>query len=102
MADADPAVEEVSSRAGDSVEEDDGEEKLPVRREGRIGTSTTGSRSTLQVAVLLQMPSPRHGAQGQNLIRRELLGHQGELAIGLIEVPCTREQHYSRERTTTS
>ena len=91
---------------GDSVEEDDGEEKLSMREStgtgpgSDAGADTTGSRSTLQVAVLLQMPSPRHDAEGQNPIRRDLLGHQGELAIGLIEVPCPREQHYAPERTT--
>lgn len=103
------AVETTAAAAcagGDSVEEDDGEEKLSMREStgtgpgSDAGADTTGSRSTLQVAVLLQMPSPRHDAEGQNPIRRDLLGHQGELAIGLIEVPCPREQHYAPERTT--
>ena len=73
---------------GDSVEEDT--------------TSTAGtvsSSSTLQVAVLLQMPSPRH-TEAQNDTREELLGYQGGLAIGRIEVPCTSEDQYSRERNT--
>jgi hypothetical protein len=81
---------------GESVEED---EKLHLR-EGTASTAgTCSSSSTLQVAVLLQMPSPRHTA-AQNDTREELLGYQGELAIGLIEVPWTSEDHYSRERTT--
>ena len=83
---------EAASRAGgDSVEEED--EKPPLR-EGTAGTD--GSGSTLQVAVLLQMPSPRDRPEAQNDTREELLG---ELAIGLIEVPWTREDPYSRERT---
>ena len=82
---------------GDSVEED--EKKLHLR-EGTVSTAgTVGSSSTLQVAVLLQMPSPRR-AEAQNDTREELLGYRGELAIGLIEVPWTSEDHYSRERTT--
>ena len=84
---------EAASRAGgDSVEEED--EKPPLRGEGIAGTD--GSGSTLQVAVLLQMPSPRDHPEAQNDTREELLG---ELAIGLIEVPWTREDPYSRERT---
>jgi hypothetical protein len=83
---------------GDSVEED---EKVHLR-EGTASTAGTGTisgSSTLQVAVLLQMPSPRH-AEAQNDTREELLGYRGELAIGLIEVPWTSEDRYSRERTT--
>jgi hypothetical protein len=84
-------AEAASGAGGDSVEEED--EKPPLH-EGTAGTDSSGS--TLQVAVLLQMPSPRH-SEAQNDTREELLG---ELAIGLIEVPWTREDPYSRERTT--
>jgi len=89
---------EVASRTarGESVEED---EKLHLR-EGTASTAGTGtgSISTVQVAVLLRMPSPRH-AEAQNDTREELLGYRGELAIGVIEVPWTSEDHCSRERT---
>jgi hypothetical protein len=80
---------DVSSRVGgDSVEEDD--EEKPRLREGG-GRHTGNSSSTLQVAVLLQMPSPSH-AESQSG-GGELLGYRGELAIGLIEVPWAREDH---------
>ena len=82
---------------GESVEED---EKLHLR-DGTASTATagTGNSSTLQVAVLLQMPSPRH-TEAQNDTGEELLGYQGELAIGIIEVPWTSEDCCSREITT--
>lgn len=67
------------------MEEEDEEKQQHHLREGTGGSS---SRSTLQVAVLLQMPSPSH-AEAQNDIRKEEL--LGELAIGLIEVPWTSE-----------
>ena len=84
-------AEVASGTGGTSVEEED--EKPPLR-EGTAGTD--GSGSTLQVAVLLQMPSPRHHPEVQNDAPEELLG---ELAIGLIGVPWTTEDPYSRERT---
>ena len=82
---------DVSSGAGRSSVEEDEEEKLPDRREG-TSTSTGGGGGTLQVAVLLQMPCPSHAEAQQNAISEELLGHRGELAIGLIEVPWTSEK----------
>ena len=94
---------EVSSRAGrdrDSVDEEDHDEEkrcFPVQmREA----AATGS-STLQVAVLLQMPSPpSHTVTGAH----NDISVRGELAIGLVEVPWTREHPSSGggERTTTS
>jgi len=67
------------------MEEEDEEKQQHHLREGTGGSSSSrSSRSTLQVAVLLQMPSPSH-AEAQNDIRKEEL--LGELAIGLIEVP---------------
>lgn len=84
---------EVPSRAGrDSVEEEDEEKKcLSVQQ---MRQAPTGSSRTLQVAVLLQMPSrPSHiVTEAQNDIS---VG--GELAIGLVETPWTREHPSSRE-----
>jgi len=83
---------EVSSRAGrESVEEEDEEKRcLSVQQ---MRQAATGS-STLQVAVLLQMPSPPSHTvtKAQNDI-----SVQGELAIGLVEAPWTREIPSSRE-----
>jgi len=85
-------VAEVSSRAGrDSVYEEDEEKRCPSMRQMR--QAATGS-STLQVAVLLQMPSPPSHtvteAQNDNSVR-------GDLAIGLVEAPWTREHPSLRE-----
>ena len=82
---------EVSSRAGGSnsiCEEKDEEKQM---RQG----AATGSSTTLQVAVLLQMPSPpaRHtvtDAQNDISVRDELV-------LGLVEAPWTREHPSSRE-----
>lgn len=88
------AMAEVSSRAGrDSVEEEDEEKRCLSVQQSRVRQAATGS-STLQVAVLLQMPSPPSHTvtEAQNDI-----SVQGELVIGLIEAPWTREHPSSRE-----
>jgi len=94
-------VIDVSSRAGrdrDSVEEEEEEEKrcpgsLPMQMREAVGSS-----STMQVAVLLRMPSPPSHAVHNDISVR------GELAIGLVEASWTREHPSSRggEGTTTS
>lgn len=90
---AGPCMADVSSRAGgDSVEEEEEEKKCLSVQQTR--QAATGS-STLQVAVLLQMPSPsRHTVREapQNDI-----SVSGELAIGLVEASWTREHPSSRE-----
>ena len=95
---------EVSSRAGhggDSVEDEDEKKRCPSVRQ-QMRQAATGS-SSLQVAVLLQMPSPpsntvTEASQNDTSVR-------GELAIGLVETPWTREHPLSSregEETTTS
>jgi hypothetical protein len=80
---------DVSSRIGrDSVDEED-DEKPRLREGGGGGTGSSSGHSTLQVAVLLQMPSPNY-AEAQSSAG-EPLGCRGELAIGLIELPWTRD-----------
>ncbi|KAI9508524.1 hypothetical protein F5148DRAFT_885487 [Russula earlei] len=56
----------------------------------------------LRVAVLVQMPSPTRAEAAHDEVGEGLCEHpvQNELAIGLLEVPWTREDHYSFKRTT--
>ena len=91
---------EVSSRAGrDSVEEED-EEKRCVSVQ-QVRQAATGS-STLEVAVLLRMPSPPSHTVTE--APQNDISVRGELAIGLVEAPWTREHPASRggEEITTS
>jgi hypothetical protein len=93
---------EVSSRAGhgmDSVEDEDEKKRCPSVQQTR--QAATGS-STLQVAVLLQMPSPPSNAVTE--APQNDISVRGELAIGLVETPWTREHPSLREgeETTTS
>jgi hypothetical protein len=96
---------DVSSRAGhggDSVEEEDEEKKrcLPVEM---MHQAAIGSRSTLQVAVFLQMPSPPRSHTVTEEAQNDI-SVRGELAIGLVELPWTGEHPSSRqgEETTIS
>jgi hypothetical protein len=88
---------EVSSRAGggDSVEEKDEEKRgLAVQQ---MRQAATGSSSTLQVAVFLQMPSPPPPSHTVTEAPQNDTGVRGELAIGFVEAPWTREHPSSRE-----
>jgi hypothetical protein len=95
---------EVSSRAGrDSVEEEDEEKRcLSVRQ---VRQAATGS-GTLQVAVLLQMPTPPPPPSHTVTEAQNDISARGELAIGLVEAPWTTDSEhlFSREgeETTTS
>jgi hypothetical protein len=92
---------EVASRAGgDSVEEEDEEKRCLSMQQMR--QTATGS-STLQVAVLLQMPSPPPSHTVTEAPQNDI-SVRGELVIGLVEAPWTREHPPSREdeETTTS
>ena len=91
-----PLRARAGARAGnrDSVEEEEEEEKQCTATSLSVLSQTTGS-STLQVAVLLQMPSPpstshavMEEAQNDTTVR-------GELAIGLVEAPWTSREHPS-------
>jgi len=88
-------------RAGEDDDDDDGDEgveneneKQPAREEG--------AESRLRVAVLLQMPSLNR-AETHNKDNEDARGCsvRGELAIGLMEVPWTSEDHHSQNGTTT-
>lgn len=86
----------VPSRAGrDYVEEEEDEKKrCPQRLEGHRARS---SHATLQVAVLLQMPSPPPASPSHTVTEaRKDISVRGELAVGLIEIPWTREHTFSR------
>jgi hypothetical protein len=95
------------SRAGrDSVEEEDEEKRCLSMQEQQMrrqAAAAAGSSSTLRVAVLLQMPSPPSHTATTEVLQNDI-GVRGELAIGLVEAPWTREHPSSREgeETTTS
>ncbi|KAI0294429.1 hypothetical protein BC826DRAFT_1012318 [Russula brevipes] len=68
----------------------------PGQRQGDGVRQCTGE--SVQVAVLVQMPSPtRHYEANVESLARPF---HGELAVGLIEVPWTREDHPAVRRTT--
>ena len=84
-------------RIGDEEEEEnDEDEKVDAHGNEKQG-ARGGVGGRLQVAVLLQMPSPGCAEKvGEVSLDRPV---RGELAIGLMEVPWTREDHYSLKRT---
>jgi len=84
-----------SSRAGrDCVEEENEEKRCLRRREGHRAGSSHG---TLQVAVFLQMPSPSPASPSHTVTEtRNDISVRGELAVGLVEIPWTREHTFSR------
>ena len=104
---------EVSSRAArDSVlDEEKDEEKyrrsmsVQMRESVASGSVASGS-GTLQVAVLLQMPSPPPPPQTSHTVTeiRNDINARGELVVGVVEAPWTREPPSSQEgeETTTS
>jgi hypothetical protein len=100
-------------RVGDDHEHDDGNDGVEKKEESKDQNEKRrvcheGMGSRLQVAVLLQMPSPNRAGTHNKL--DEVLplecSVQGELAIGFMNVPWAREGHdnhsLERERTTTS
>jgi hypothetical protein len=89
-------------RAGEDDDDDDADESAekeneeqPVREEG--------TETKLRVAVLLQMPSLNR-TETHNMVNEDARGCavRGELAIGLMEVPWTSEDHTSQNDTTPS
>lgn len=92
-------VEDPTPRIGDDgvqeKEEENDEDETESKSERRGAREGIGGR--LQVAVLLQMPSPYCAEK----VSEESLKCpvRGELAIGLMEVPWTREDHHSLKRT---
>jgi hypothetical protein len=88
------------SRAGrDSVEEEEEEKRyylsMQEQQRRRQAGATGGSSSTLRVAVLLQMPSPSSHTVTE--ASQNDIGVRGELAIGLVEAPWTRQHLSLRE-----
>lgn len=87
-----PGPVETAAGTRDSVEVQDEEKRSLSVQQMRHATTSSG---TLQVAVLLQMPSPPSHTvtEAENDI-----GVRGELAIGLVEAPWTIEHHPSCSR----
>jgi len=84
-------------------DEDEGAEE--VENEKHLHVTRESTESRLRVAVLLQMPSPPSRAEAHNKVNEEAIecgAVRGELAIGLTEVPWTREDHCSRKSTESS
>ena len=79
--------------------EDDDDEGVEKENEDQLAREE-GTESRLQVAVLIQMPSLNR-AETRNEEAQEF-SVRGELAIGLMEVPWTGEDHHSRNSTTPS
>jgi hypothetical protein len=101
-------VAEVSSRAArDSVlDEEKDEEKYRRSMSVQMRESVASGSGTLQVAVLLQMPSPPPPPQTSHTVTevQNDISARGELVVGVVEAPWTREPPSSREDegTTTS
>ena len=101
MPEGECTVKDPTTRIGnDSVEEeeeenDEDEKEKEDEKQGVREPEGIGGR--LQVAVLLQMPSPNRAER----VSEESLECpvRGELAIGVMDVPWTREGHYSLKRT---
>lgn len=93
------AVAAVSRAGRDSVEEEDEEKRSRYlsmqEQQMRRQAAATGSSSTLRVAVLLQMPSTSSHTVTE--AAQNDIGVRGELAIGLVEAPWTREHPSLRE-----
>lgn len=88
----------------DSVEEEEEEEKRCTTASLSVLSQTAGN-STLQVAVLLRMPSPPSTSHAVMEEAQNDTSVLGELAIGLVEAPWTSSVHPSSregEGTTTT
>jgi len=94
-----PEGECIVRTSDDGVEEeeenDEDEKENESKSEKQGGLEGLGGR--LQVAVLLQMPSPNRAEK----FNEESLECpvRGELAIGVMDVPWTREDHHPLKRT---
>jgi len=87
---------EVSPRASEVDGGGNAEEEVVKEKQLLSEASGTNANGSLRVAVLLRMPAPSCTEAAHSDVG-EVSGFpvQGELAIGLIEVPWTREDHYS-------
>ena len=89
-----------TSRIGDDgveeEEENDEDEKVRANENEKRG-AREGVGGRLQVAVLLQMPSPNCAEKVSDVSLDRPV--RGELAIGLMEVPWTREDRYTLKTT---
>jgi len=89
---------EVSPRAS---EVDGGKAEGEVVKEEQRLSDASGTNGSLRVAVLLRMPSPScTEATPSDVGEVSECPVQGELAIGIIEVPWTREYHYPPKGST--
>lgn len=84
-------------RIGDEEEEENDEDEKVDAHENEKRGAREGVSGRLQVAVLLQMPSPNCAEKVSEVSLDRPV--RGELAIGLMEVPWTREDRYSLKRT---
>jgi len=83
----------------EGAEEEENEKQLHVTRES--------TERRLQVAVLLQMPSPPppRRAEAHHKVNEEAIERgsvRGDLALGFMEMPWTREDHCPRKSTASS
>lgn len=101
MPESEGTVKDPTPRIGDDgVEEEEEEEEKDEDEKGQENEkrgAREGIDGRLRVAVLLQMPSPKcAGKVSEESLECPV---RGELAIGLMEIPWTREDHYSLKRT---
>jgi len=90
-------VKDPTPRIGDDgVEEEEEKDEDEKENEKQGHGAREGMGGRLQVAVLLQMPSPNRAEK----VGEESLGYpvRGELAIGVMDVPWA-EDHHSLKRT---
>ena len=84
----------------DGVEEEEDKEEEEEDETGHENVkrgAREGIDGHLRVAVLLQMPSPNcAGKVSEESLECPV---RGELAVGLMEIPWVREDHYSLKRT---
>jgi hypothetical protein len=91
-----PTTPRIGDDGVEEEEENDEDEKVDAHENEKRGArKSVGGR--LQVAVLLQMPSPNCAEKVSEVSLDRPI--RGELAIGLMEVPWTREDCYSLKRT---
>ena len=97
MPEGECTVKDPTTRIGDdSVEEEEENDEDEKEKEDEKQGAREGIGGRLQVAVLLQMPSPNRAEK----VSDESLECpvRGELAIGVMDVPWTREDHCSLKR----
>jgi len=90
-------VKDPTPRIGDDAVEVEEKEEDEKEHENEKQGAREGIDGLLRVAVLLQMPSPNcAGKASEGSLECPV---RGELAVGLMEIPWSREDHYSLKRT---